>query len=178
MYKRQTATHEAATQAWLTPVQEDNNELEDLAIVIGECEQVYQEPAAEQPAGRAAAQERVPDTPAARQHHECDAAVDVVQALAAAGTTKRREDAAVHAQVDDAPAQVEYAPDTTQILAYISSFRAEQQETPPAIAGTTVFVDSTASSHMVSTDSPASQYVVKRSVCNICLLYTSPSPRD
>ena len=162
-----TATHEPATQAWFTRVQEDSNELEDFAIVIGECEQVYQEPAAEQPAERAAAQERVPEAPAARQHHECDAAVDGVQALAAPGTTKRREAAAVHAQVEDAPAQVEYAPDTTQIVAYTSSFRAEQQETPPAIAGTTVFVDSAASSHMVSADSPASQYVVKRSDCNI-----------
>ena len=33
--------------------------------MIGECEQVYQEPAAEQPAERAAAQERVPEAPAA-----------------------------------------------------------------------------------------------------------------
>ena len=83
------------------------------------------------------------------------------------GTTKRREAAAVHAQVEDAPAQVENAPDTTQIVAYTSSFRAEQQETPPAIACTTVFVDSAASSHMVSADSLASQYVVKKSDCNI-----------
>ena len=90
-----------------------------LSIVIGECEQVYQEPAAEQPAERAAAQERVPEAPSARQHHECDAAVDGVQALAAPGTTKRREAAAVHAQVEDAPAQVEYAPDTAQILSLI-----------------------------------------------------------
>ena len=44
-----TATHEPATQAWFTRVQEDSNELEDFAIVVGECEQVYQEPAAEQP---------------------------------------------------------------------------------------------------------------------------------
>ena len=62
----------------------------------------------DRPAERAAAQERVPEAPAARQHHECDAAaVDGVQALAAPGTTKRREAAAVHAQVEDAPAQVE-----------------------------------------------------------------------
>ena len=61
---------------------------------------------------------------------------------------------------------MEYAPDTTQIVAYTSSFRAEQLETPPAIAGTTVFVDSAASSHMVSAGSPASQYVVKRSDWN------------
>ena len=51
--------------------------------MIGEREQVYQEPAPEQPAERAAAQERVPEAPAARHRHECDSAVDGVQALAA-----------------------------------------------------------------------------------------------
>ena len=63
--------------------------------MIGEFEQVYQEPGAE----RVAAQERVPEAPAARQHHECEAAVDGVQALAAPGTTKRREAAAVTAMI-------------------------------------------------------------------------------
>ena len=124
-----TVTYKPATHAWFTRVQEDSNELEDFAIVIGEREQVYQEPAPEQPAERAAAQDRVPEAPAARRHHECDAAVDVVPALAVPGTTKRREAAAVHAQVEDAPAQVEYAPDTAQIVACISSLRGEQQKT-------------------------------------------------
>ena len=77
-----TVTHQPAAQAWFTRVQEASNQLDDFAIVIGKCEQVYQAPAAEQPAERAAAQERVPEAPAARHHHEGDAAVvDGVQAL-------------------------------------------------------------------------------------------------
>ena len=141
-----------------TRVQVDSNELEDFAVVIGDDTQVQRDvPAAAQPEERAAGDVQVQEVPAAAQPQELAAGDVQVQTTPAAAT---REELAATTHL-----QAEEAPDATEIIAH-NVFQVEKVN-PAPVGSTTLFIDSAASSHMVSTYSRLSQHAVETSDCNV-----------
>ncbi len=120
--------------------------------------QVLDAPAAALPEERAAADEQVPEASAAALPEE--RAADYEQVLdtpAVALPEERAADAARDVQVENPLA------DATDIVAYTSVY----QVTDESAGSTIMFVDTAASSHMVSADSYASRYVTEKSDCNV-----------
>ena len=121
---------ESNSHAWFTQVHEDSNELEDFKLVAGDNTQVEDAPAAAQPEERAAGDVQAQETP---------------------GVATQDAPAAVDVQVEDAPG-------ATQHVAFTNAFHVEKVN-PLSAGSTTVFIDSAASSHMVSADSRIPQHV-------------------
>ena len=128
---------ESTSHAWFTEVQEDSSELEDFELVVGDNTQVEKALAAAQSEERAADDVHAQETP---------------------GVATQDRPAAVHVQVKDAPG-------ATQHVAFTNAFHVEKVN--PLLGSTTVFIDSVASIHMVSADSPISQHVVETSDWNV-----------
>ena len=97
--------------------------------------------------------------PAAAQPEE--RAAGDVQAQETPGVATQDEPAAFHDQVEDAPG-------ATQHVAFTNAFHAEKVN-PLPVGSTMVFIDSPASSKMVSADSHISQQVVETSDCNVSI---------
>ena len=74
-----------------------------------------------------------------------------MQAQKTPGVAMQDEPVAVHVQVEDAPG-------TTQRVTFTNAFHVEKVNLPP-VGSTKVFIDSAASSHMVSADSRIPQHV-------------------
>ena len=130
---------ESTLHAWCTQVQEDSNELEDFKIVVGDNTQVQNTPAAAQPEGRAAGD---------------------VQVQKAPGIAMQGEIAATHLQVQDAPG-------ATQHVAFTNVFQVKEKVNSLYVGNTTVYIDSAASSHMVSDESFISKHVVEKADCSV-----------
>ena len=130
---------ESTSHAWFTQVQEDSSELEDFELVVGDNTQVEKALAAAQSEERAADDVHAQETP---------------------GVATQDRPAAVHVQVKDAPG-------ATQHVAFTNAFHVEKVN--PLLGSTTVFIDSAASSKMMSADSRISQQVVETSACNVSI---------
>ena len=130
--------HESTSHAWCTQVQEDSNELEGFKIVLGDNTQVQNTPAAAQPEERAAGDVQVKNTP---------------------GLAMQGGLAATHVQVQDAPG-------ATQRVAFINAFQVKEKMNSLSVGNTTVYIDSAASSHMVSDESFVSKHVVEKADCS------------
>lgn len=112
------------------------------------------EPVAAQPEERTAGYVQVQEVPAAVLRGERAAGEVQVQTPPAVET---EEDVAATTHV-----QAEDAPDATALVAYTNVFQVEKV-IPPFVGGTTVYIDSAASSHMVCTESRMSNHVINPS---------------
>ena len=133
------AVQESTSHAWCTQVQEDSNELEDFTIVVGDNTQVQNTPAAAQPEERAAGD---------------------VQVQKAPGVAMQGDLTATHVQVQDTPG-------ATQHVAFTNASQVKEKVNSLYVGNTTVYIDSAASSHIVSDEAFISKYVVEKADCSV-----------
>ena len=130
---------ESTSHAWCTQVQEDSNELEDFKIVVGDNTPVQNTPVAAQLEERAAGD---------------------VQVQKAPGVAMQSELAATQVQVQDAPG-------ATQHVAFTNAFQVKEKVNSLSVGNTTVYIDSAASSQMVSDESFISKHMVEKADCSV-----------
>ena len=93
------------------------------------------------------------NTPAAAQPEE--RAAGDVQVQKAPGVAMQGELAAIHMQVQIAPGE------------FINAFQVKEKMNSLSVGNTTLYIDSAASSHMVSDEYFISKYVVKKADCSV-----------
>ena len=153
---------EATTQAWLTHAREVDLTLESFDIAIGDPEQVPFAPAASTPEEASDVNVgQVLAAPATASLPLLERAVPLQVPIAPATAEETEEPAASYEQEMDPPAAIQHE----ELVAYTNVFRAVDKTAPAE--NTRVFIDTAASGHMVSGESPVSQHVVDLVDCDV-----------
>ena len=101
------------------------------------------------------------NTPAAAQPEE--RAAGDVQVEKVPGVAMQGELAATHVQVQDAPG-------ATQYVAFTNAFQVKEKVNSLSVGNTIIYIDSAASSHIVSDESFISKHVVEKVGCSVRII--------